>query len=429
MVSPLAAGVGLPSKWPCASRASWHLNSMLTPAEAEKQIREHIAPLHREDCPLVSAVGRVLRNDLQADRDLPPYDRVTMDGYALRAAAVTAGTRSFRVEAMQAAGMRAFPLGPAADACIEVMTGAVLPEGADCVVPYEETRRDGATMVLVDGADGLCAGQAIHRRGSDHPAGATIVAAGTRLTGREIAVAAACGYAVLTVSQLPRIAVVATGDELVEVESRVAPHQVRRSNDHALRAALIAAGYPNVSRFHLRDVRHEIEHLLWHIIAEMDVVVISGGISKGKFDFLPAELDRQGVKKIFQGVAQRPGKPLWFGVSARGTPVFALPGNPVSAYTCLHRYVLPALIQASGGTVPPPVVTALAAPVNFKPNLAYFMPVKLRAGPRAELLAHPDPSNTSGDFAGLVETDGFVELPPHPAEFPAGTTAPFWKWV
>lgn len=402
---------------------------MLTPAEAEKQICEHIAALHREDCPLISALGRVLRNDLQADRDLPPYDRVTMDGYAVRSAAVGAGVRTFRVQGIQAAGMRAFKLEEAADACLEVMTGAVLPEGADCVVPYEDTRREGAAMTLAANVTSVAEGQAVHRRGTDHQAGATILRAGTRLKGPEIAVAAACGHSVLTVTQLPRIAVVATGDELVEVESRVAPHQVRRSNDHALRAALIAAGYPNVSRFHLRDVRHEIEHLLWHIIAEMDVVVIAGGISKGKFDFLPAELERQGVHKVFQGVAQRPGKPLWFGVSTRGTPVFALPGNPVSAYTCLHRYVLPALDYASGCAPRPPGVAALGAPVSFKPKLTYFLPVRMEAGPRAELVAMPDPSNTSGDFAGLVGTDGFLELPPEPDEFPAGTIAPLWRWV
>lgn len=401
---------------------------MLTPAEAETLILNSIAPLHLEDCPLISACGRVLRHDLRADRDLPPFDRVTMDGYALRASAVAAGTRAFRVEAVQAAGMRAFKLGPAPEACIEVMTGAVLPEGADSVVPYEDTRRDGNDVILV-GDPATCApGAAVHRRGSDHRLGATVVRAGKVLTGREIAVAAACGYHVLTVTQIPRIAVVATGDELVEVDSAVAPHQVRRSNDHALRAALIAAGYTSVTRFHLRDVRHEIEHLLWHIIAEVDVVVIAGGISKGKFDYLPAELDRQGVRKIFQGVAQRPGKPLWFGVSARATPVFALPGNPVSAYTCLHRYVLPALAHASGRVVRPPATAVLGAPLAFKPNLTYFVPVKLSSGPCAEQIATPDPSNTSGDFAGLVDTDGFVELGAEQAEFAAGSLVPFRPW-
>lgn len=402
---------------------------MITPAEAERLILANVAPLHREDCPLHAAHLRVLRQEIRADRDLPPFDRVTMDGYALRAASLAAGTRTFRPEGVQAAGMRAFKLGPGPGACIEVMTGAVLPEGADCVVPYEETRRTGAEMTVGEPAALHEAGNAVHRRGSDHRAGETLVPPGTRLTGREIAVAAACGYGSVVVSQSPRIAVVATGDELVEVEAAVAPHQIRRSNDHALRAALMMAGYASVSRFHLRDVRHEIEHLMWHIITEFDVVVISGGVSKGKFDFLPAELDRQGVRKIFHGVAQRPGKPMWFGISARQTPVFALPGNPVSSYTCLHRYVLPALAHASGLAPAAPCTVALAAPCGASPKLAVLVPVKLASGPRAELLATPDPSNTSGDFAGLLRTDGFVELPPGAHRVGAGTLVPFRPWV
>jgi molybdopterin molybdotransferase len=330
---------------------------------------------------------------------------------------------------MQAAGMRPFKLGAADDDCIEIATGAVLPEGADCIVPYEDTTRDGSAMIVAPAAAQLAAGSSLHRRGSDHRAGDVIVRAGTRLTGREIAVAAACGCSTLTVSQVPKIAIVATGDELVEVKAKVAAHQIRRSNDYALCAALAAAGYPHSARFHLRDVRHEIEHMLWHIIAEFDVVLVTGGVSKGKFDYLPAELERQGVKKIFQGVAQRPGKPFWFGMSARGTPVFALPGNPVSAYTCLHRYVLPALAHASGAAPTAPRRVALAAPVTFKPKLACLLPVKLTAGPAGESLATPDPSNTSGDFAGLVGTDGFAELPAEATDFPAGTIAPFWPWV
>jgi molybdopterin molybdotransferase len=401
---------------------------MLTPAEAEKLIVENIAPFHREDCPIGSAHRRVLRAKIQADRDLPPFDRVTMDGYAVRAKSLASGVRVFRVEGVQAAGMRAFKLGEAADACLEVMTGALVPDGADCIVPYEETKRDGTAVTMSDDAARFAAGTSIHRRGSDHVAGDIIVQPGTLLTGREIAVAAACGYGTLVVSQLPKIAVVATGDELVEVESAVAAHQIRRSNDQALRAALSMAGYTTVARFHLRDVRHEIEHMLWHMIAEFDVLVICGGISKGKFDYLPTELERQGVTKIFQGVAQRPGKPLWFGVTARKTPVFALPGNPVSSYTCLHRYVLPALAHASGIRLAPRRSVALTSAVRFKPKLSYLLPVKLTSGPRAELQATAEPSNTSGDFAGLINTDGFVELPPEPSEFPAGTVAPFWQW-
>jgi molybdopterin molybdotransferase len=402
---------------------------VLTPAGAEKLILDAIPLFHREDCALSEAHGRVLRGDLRADRDLPPFDRVTMDGYALRASALSGGTRRFRVEATQAAGMRPFTLGPSDDACIEVMTGSVLPDGADCVIPYEETTREGDVMDAAPAPGMAAPGRHVHRRGSDHRVGEVIVRAGVRLSGREIAVAASCGHPALNVTHSPKVAVISTGDELVEVDALVAPHQIRRSNDHAIRAALIKAGYPRADRFHMRDIRHEIEHMLWHILAEYDIVLITGGVSKGKFDFLPTELGRQGVKKIFQGVAQRPGKPFWFGLSGRLTPVFALPGNPVSAYTCLHRYVLPALDHASGMTPRPLLQAALAGPVVFKPKLACLLPVTLSSGPRAELLASPGAVNSSGDFAGLVGTDGFVELPAGQDEFPAGYVAPFRSWV
>jgi molybdopterin molybdotransferase len=401
---------------------------MLTPAEAEILIARHLQPFHREHCPLAAAHGRVLLEPIRADRDLPPFDRVTMDGYALRSAAWTSGIRSFRVERIQAAGMRAFALDEAPEACIEVMTGAVLPEGADSVVPYEETERDGSRMTVREGAAGIAPGFSVHRRGSDHRAGEEIVAAGTRLGGREIAVAAACGRSSLSVSQIPRIAVVATGDELVEVESPVAAHQIRRSNDHAIRAALALAGYPNAERFHLRDLPQEVEHRLWHILAEYEVVILTGGVSKGRFDLLPAELERQGVRKILQGVAQRPGKPLWVGVSDRGVLVFALPGNPVSAYTCLHRYVIPALELSSGIKPVEPRLVPLASAYVFRPKLACLLPVKLANGPDGMTRAVPMSGNTSGDLAGLVGTDGFVELPADAGEFPAGTLTPFRAW-
>jgi molybdopterin molybdotransferase len=399
---------------------------MLSVAEAEKQVGEAVALLPAEDCPLVNAHGRVLRQTITADRDLPPFDRVAMDGYALRHQAWEAGIRRFRVAGLQAAGTIALSLSDDS-ACIEVMTGAVLPTGADTVVPYEDAESDGGKVVLGSEAK-VEAGQAVHRRGSDHAAGSVIVGPGVRLSGREIAVAAACGCAHVAVSQQPAIAVVATGDELVEVSSPVAPHQIRRSNDYALRAALIGAGYPRVERFHLRDMRHEIEHLLWHIVAEYDVVLITGGAAKGKFDFLPKVLDDLGVKKRFQGVAQRPGKPFWFGLSPRHTPVFALPGNPASAYLCLQRYVLPALARMSGLAVSEPRSAVLSERVVFKLPLTLFLPVTITAGPRGEAQAAPAPLNTSGDLAGLVGTDGFVELPAEQEEFPMGTLVSFWPW-
>ncbi|MCF7686910.1 MAG: molybdopterin molybdotransferase MoeA [Cephaloticoccus sp.] len=405
---------------------------MLTPAEAEKLILSRIAQFPAENCVLAEAHGRVLRAEVRADRDLPPFDRVTMDGYALRSSSVETGVRTFQIGGVQAAGMRPFELDPAQDACVEIMTGAMLPIGADCVVPYEVTKREKVTYsvtVKEECVDRLLPGHAVHKRGSDYAAGDLIVPQGTKLSGREIAVAASCGCATLSVSQQPKIAVVGTGDELVEVDAIVAPHQIRRSNDYALRAALIAAGYPRVERFHLHDMRHEIEHQVWHILAEFDVVLLTGGVSKGKFDYLPEVLEALGVKKIFHGVAQKPGKPFWFGMSSRQVAVFALPGNPVSAYTCLHRYVLPALTRATGHTALAPTSIRLAEPISFQAPLAYLLPVQLVDDGRGGQSARPQPTNSSGDFAGLVSTDGFVELPSGPGDFPAGTVANLWRWV
>lgn len=402
--------------------------SMLTPQEAEKEILQRMPSWPIENCSLAEAHGRILRQTIRTDRDLPPFDRVTMDGYALRVADLTKDQRTFKVQTVQAAGMRAMELSEEPNTCIEIMTGAVLPAGADCVVPYEETSRVENTMtVAADTA--LEAGQSVHTRGSDYAKGSLVVEAGTKLTGREIAVAASCGCATLQVTRQPKIAVVSTGDELVEVDAIVAPHQVRRSNDYALRAALVAAGFPRVERFLLHDMKHEIEHQVWHILAEFDVVLLTGGVSKGKFDYLPEVLESLEVKKVFHGVAQRPGKPFWFGMGLRQIAVFALPGNPVSAYTCLHRYAIPALKQAAGLGLAKPRTIALEQAVTFKPPLARLMPVELIDRGDGTQVARPLPTNTSGDFAGLVGTDGFVELPAEQSEFPAGTVANYWPWV
>ncbi len=400
---------------------------MRSVAEAEKQILEAVAPLPAEECPLGDAQGRVLRQPLVADRDLPPFDRVTLDGYALRERAWAAGVRRWRVAGVQAAG--AAPLALAEDdACVEVMTGAVLPGGADTVVPYEEATREEQFMALAAGVK-MEAGRGVHQRGSDHAAGSLLVSAGVRLGGAEIAVAAACGYARLTVTQQPKIAVIATGDELVEVDAPVAAHQIRRSNDYALRAALLAAGHPRVECFLLRDRRPEMEHLLWHILAEYDVVLLSGGVSRGKFDFLPRVLEDLRVRRLFQGVAQRPGRPLWFGLSPRHTPVFALPGNPASSFVCLHRYVLGALARMSGRPAAPPQFAVLTEPVVLKSPLTWFLPVTTTPGPRGERQATPAPLNTSGDFAGLAGTEGFVELTAEKDGFAAGAVVRFWAWA
>jgi molybdopterin molybdotransferase len=411
---------------------------LLTPADAEAIILASVPTLPAEDCPLASAQGRILRAPVTADRDFPPYDRVTMDGFALRHTALATGQRTFRITGFQPAGTLAHTL-TGADTCVEIATGAVLPTGADCIIPYEDTDRsassppapgDSVTVTLNGPTTPHIVGQNIHRHGTDAVAGTPLIPTGTRLTGREIAVAASCGAASVRVSTLPRIAIVATGDELVEVEyPSPAPHQIRRSNDHALRASLIAAGYPRVERFHLRDLKYELETQLKRLLSEFDLIVLTGGVSKGKYDFLPTVLAELGVEKKVHGIAQRPGKPFWFGLTARCVPVFALPGNPVSTLACLHRYVLPALNAMSVLASPIPEYAVLANAFSFKPPLAPLLPVRLEPLPDGRRLAHPTPTNTSGDFSGLLGTHGFLELPRGPLAIPAGFTARFWPWL
>lgn len=403
---------------------------LLTPAQATATVSSHLPSLPTEDCAIESAHGRVARQNLAADRPMPPFDRVTMDGFAVRSADLAANPQApLEVIGYQGAGMIAQEIKTPGTA-VEVGTGATLPHGADAVVPYEDTDRKDNRMCLIAGA--TCEpGQSVHHEGSDFPAGTLLVKSGTMLTGREIAVAATVGASRISVASRPAIAVVATGDELMEVNTAIlAPQQIRKSNDYAIRAALLQSQLASrVERFHLRDNRTEIESSLRQILASFDVTILTGGVSKGKRDHIPEVLAELGATEHLRGIAQRPGKPMWFGTTPRRTPVFALPGNPVSTYTCLHRYVLPALRQMAGATPAAPETVVLGEPFRFPKPLAYMLPVQLSTDAQGNRRAAPAPFNTSGDLGGLLGTDGFVELPANREAFPAGTTVQFWRWV
>lgn len=401
-----------------------------SPAAATALITQHLPHSPSEDCGIESAHGRILRTPIVADRPMPAYDRVTMDGYAVNATDFGADASTvLEVTGFQAAGMMVQTLA-ASGTAIEIATGAVLPKGADAIVPYEEVDRTGNHIRLAPEAS-CTSGQNIHPAGSDCTTGTELVSAGTMLTGREIAVAATTGSARLRVAARPSVAVVATGDELIDVQTpSIAAHQIRKSNDHALRAALDQSHLSaRIERFHLRDHREEIEASLRRILAEFDVVILTGGVSKGKKDHLPEVLAALGVVEQLRGVAQRPGKPLWFGTTSRQTPIFALPGNPVSTYTCLHRYVLPALRHMAGQSPRPSETVVLGEAFTFPRPLAFMLPVTLSTADDGRQIAHPAAFNTSGDLGGLLNTDGFVELPADQADFPAGYPASLWRWV
>ncbi len=398
--------------------------------EAGALIAARAAAFPVETCPLDAAHGRVLRETVPADRPLPPCDRVTVDGYALSHEAWAAGTRTFAAEAMQAAGEAPKTLGDAAGGCIEVMTGAALPRGCDCVVRVEDTEVRDGRVTIASGAV-LAPGLGVHRKGSDRSPGAPLLTPGRRLDGPAVGVAASVGKTEVCVTAEPVIAVITTGDELVRPEAAPLPHEVRRSNGPALRAMLLQAGWSQTVERHLRDDPAAMAAALREILAEANVLVLTGGVSMGRRDYVPAVLRDLGVEVVFHKVRQRPGKPMWFGVGAGKQMVFALPGNPVSALVGCRRYVLPRLAASAGvsGAAAPMAWARLGEAVTFRPALTYFLPVRIEAGRDGGLTAWPRPVNTSGDFAGLAESDGFVELPEDQDEFPAGYAAPLYRWT
>jgi molybdopterin molybdotransferase len=203
---------------------------------------------------------------------------------------------------------------------------------------------------------------------------------------------------------------------------------VRRSNAYGITASLRQHGFARVADDHVRDDEAALEERLRFHLHTHDVLILSGGVSMGKLDLVPKVLERLGVTLVFHHVAQRPGKPMWFGVAQSGRAVFALPGNPVSTLVCLSRYVLPALRAAMGQAPTEARRIALTAPVEVKAPLAFYMPVKLKSDDWGRTSAEPKPTNGSGDFTALAGTEGFVELPPGPHTFPKGFVAPFFRW-
>jgi molybdopterin molybdotransferase len=376
--------------------------------------------------PIDGAHGEVLRQTITAERDQPPFDRVTMDGIALRYAAIAAGVRRFRVVGTQGAGGEHISVADN-DSCVAIMTGAALPPGVDTVIPVERISRQGELVTLEHGYQ-PAAGQFIHRRASDHPQGTPLLRPGTPIGAAEMAILTVGGSASVEVARRPSIAVISTGDELVDVGQPISANQIRSSNDRAITGALATRGFRDCTRVHLPDDRAVLERELRRLLAKEDVLVLTGGVSMGEFDYVPQVLLALGMELVFHKVLQRPGLPLWFGVSPEGKPVFALPGNPVSSLVCLVRYALPGLLHAMRMESGPQPMVALAEQVRFEPDLTCFLPVTLEHTADGRCLAKPKQTNTSGDFAALAGTAGFVELPRGASMFPAGYAARFFSW-
>jgi molybdopterin molybdotransferase len=397
---------------------------MTTVAEAEALILARMPSWPARSAAVEDAIGGVLAEAVAAERDQPPFDRVTMDGIAIAHADWASGRRRFRVSGVQAAGAPALAL-RAPGECIRVMTGAMRPDGADTIIPVERLEEHGADVSV--GADTtVAARQFIHARGSDRRAGETLLTPGMRLGPAEIAVLAGAGRAAVAIAALPRVAAVSTGDELVDAGEPIEPYQIRSSNDLAIAASLRRANLAEVTRARLKDDPDALLAAIGRLHASHDVLILSGGVSMGQFDFVPAVLESLGAQVVFHRIEQKPGRPMWFGLSSAAKPIFALPGNPVSTLVCLTRYILPALRHAAGLPAEPPERVRLTDSVAAPQSLTYFLPVKLRSSDEGVALAAPRPTNTSGDFVALAGTDGFVELAPGPHA--PGTVARLFRW-
>jgi molybdopterin molybdotransferase len=395
---------------------------MILVEEAEKIILSQVRDFGTESIPFETSLGRVLAENLTADRDLPPFNRATLDGIAINYASFEKGIYSFHIKATQAAGDIPVDIN-APDECIEIMTGAALPDTTDTVIGYEDLHiQNGIAKIL----SYIHQGQGIHTKGKDKTKNEIVATASQVITPALINMAASTGKINLLVKKLPKVAVISSGDELVEVNEIPSPYQIRRSNGYMVKAALEQYNL-RADILHIPDNPEIIKQKIKNCLQAYDVIILSGGISMGKFDYIPQALHELSVEKLFHKVQQRPGKPFWFGVHPDGVLVFALPGNPVSTFMCLYRFVLHWL-RACIGLPLQNIYAILNENVSFTLPLQYFLQVKLKVNGNGNIIAYPLAGNSSGDFSNLLDSDAFMELPLEQNNFTKGGVFRIWPF-
>jgi molybdopterin molybdotransferase len=360
------------------------------------------------------ALGLVLAEEVKTDREYPPFDRSTRDGYAVRVKEVVPAAKLKCVGEIKAGDAVSEPL--AAGTCVQIMTGAAVPAGADAVVMIEHTQREGDVVQFERAAQ---AGQNIVPRGSEAAAGQTLLRPGMRLGYAELALAAQVGAGELQCAKKPRVAILSTGDEVVAVEEVPGAFQIRNSNSVSLAAQVWIAGGEPVPLGNAADRVEELGEKIERGLKE-DVLVLSGGVSMGKYDLVEKVLKAMGAEFCFDAVAIRPGKPVVFGI-CQGKPVFGLPGNPVSTMVTFELFVAPAIDMLNGAEARPlPLVEARLGEVLIeKPGLAHFLPARVEWGggaPEVKALKWQG----SGDIAALAKANCFLVVPADRDKIAAG---------
>ena len=377
---------------------------MISVEEAKNIILNTTQNFGVEEIPFIKSVGRILKETIVADRDFPPFNRVSMDGIAIDFNVFQNGQRAFKIEAIQPAGSPQITL-QNKENCLEVMTGAVLPNNTNVVIRYEDVViKNGVASIQVNEVKEL---QNIHQKGKDRKSGDVLIDKNKVISAAEIGVLATVGKSNIKVAKLPKVIIISTGDELVKVTANPLPHQIRRSNVFTLVSLLERLNISSETE-HITDDKPILKQKIVNYLKQFDVLLFSGAVSKGKFDFLPEVFTELGVEKLFHKVTQRPGKPFWFG-QTENCKIFAFPGNPNSTFVNCLAYFYPWYYKSVGVEVQEETAI-LKEDVTFKPNLTYFLQVKL-SDKFGHLLATPIQGNGSGDLASLVNADAFIQLP------------------
>ena len=392
--------------------------NLTTVQEAQDIIISKTENFGIEEVDFMNSVGRVLKEDIIADRDFPPFDRVSMDGISINDAAFNSGQRTFKIEGVQAAGSEQLTM-QNPENCIEAMTGAVLPKNTNAVIQYELLNiENGEATINLDAVKNF---QNIHKKGLDRKQGDILIHKNTLISSAEIGVLATVGKSTVKVAKQPKVMIISTGNELVEVSETPAEHQIRRSNVYTLVSILDKLNI-KAETAHILDDKEVLLTKIESFLNDYDVLLFSGAVSKGKFDFIPEVLNTLGVEKLFHKVKQRPGKPFWFGKKADKT-VFAFPGNPVSTFVSCLKYFTPWYLKSVGLDVESNDEAVLSEDFFFKPSLTYFLQVKLKRE-NGVLVATPVSGKGSGDLANLIDSDAFLELPDDRSNFTKGEVFP-----
>ena len=392
---------------------------MLEVAEALAVALDHARPLAARSEPLSPALlGRILAADVHADRDSPPFPKSLRDGYAVRAADCSAANPELRVVQEIPAGSLPTKV-IAGGECARIFTGAPMPDGADAVVMQEDTTELAGGLVWVK--DRVEPGQWVFPRGHEMRSGDVVLATGTAINAAAVGVLASVGAASVPVFPRPRVSVLATGDELVDVAEQPDAAQIRNSNGPMLTALAMAAGAEATDHGIGRDAADTLRAKIEAALADADVLLLAGGVSVGKFDLVPGVLQALGVVRHFHQVRMKPGKPLLFGTRG-GTLAFGLPGNPVSAFVCFTLFVRPVLRKLAGHADPGPRVVnlPLAEPIAETNDRPTYRPAALEEGGRVR----PLPWAGAPDLRGMQPADALIVLPAGDSRFDAGHVVP-----